>query len=213
MKAVVNFQRVLVAARFGEPVDDCIDERLQVEDLTSENMRVLKREPAQLTKRGSGSQGKVAATGIVETGKEALMINNIGTQEGNREADDNGVAICTSASDSKPPAAPADEELTRVPPVASGPGSAASPVLPYYSVGWGISLPFGQSLPQCSECSCNALIAWSNRSDPKENGVVCVAHGLQEHADIRDLKLRWTMKWRYRFISQEHKAALRAFLA
>ena len=163
---------------------------------------MLKGEPVQLTKNGSG---------IVETGKEALMINNVGTQGGDPEQDGNGVGICTSASDSKPPAVPVNEELTGLPPVASGPGSAASVELPYYSVGWGISLPFGQLLPQCNECDCKALISWSNRSDPKENGVVCVAHGLQ--GDIRDLKLRWTMKWRYRFISQEHEAALRAFLA
>ena len=175
-------------------------------------MSMMKGKPAQRSKRRQGNWGEAAATGIVETaGKEPLMINNAGIQGDDPKEDGHGVAICTPASDSKPPAAPANDELTDVPPVASGPESAASPVLPYYSVGWGISLPFAQLLPQCSECSCSALIAWSNRSDPKENGVVCVAHGLD--GDIRDLELRWTMKWRYRFISQEHEAALRAFLA
>jgi hypothetical protein len=31
--------------------------------------------------------------------------------------------------------------------------------------------------------------------------------------DIRDLKLLWTTTYRYHFISPEHEAALRAFLA
>ena len=176
-------------------------------------MRVMKGEPPQLTKNGSDSQGKVASTGIVNTGDKGLMINNVGIQGGESKEDGNDVVICTSACNSKSLAAPANDELTAVPPVASGPESAASPALPYYSVGWGVSLPFRQSLPKCSECDYNALIAWSNRCDPKENGVVCMAHGLQAGVDIRDLKLRWTMKWRYRFISQEHEAALRAFLA
>ena len=176
-------------------------------------MSMLKGKPAQHSKKRRGNWGEATATGIVETGKEALMINNVGIQgaRDDPKEDGNDVAIRTSASDSKPPATPANDELTGVPPVASGPESAASPVLPYYSVGWGISLPFAQLLPQCSECNCSALIAWSNRSDPKENGVVCVAHGLDP--GIRDLKLKWTMKRRYRFISQEHEAALRAFLA
>ena len=174
---------------------------------------MLKGELAQLTKNGSGSQGKVAATGIVESGKEALMVNNVGMQGGDPEQDGNGVRICKFASDSKPPAAAANEELTGVSPIASGPGSAASPVLPHYSVGWGVSLPFGQSLPQCGECSCNALIAWSGRSDPKETGVVCLGHGLVYGSDIRDLVLNWTYQRRYRFISPEHEAALRAFVS
>ena len=175
-------------------------------------MSMLKGKPAQRSKKRRGNWSEATATGIVETGKEALMINNVGMQGDDPKEDGHGVAICTSTSDPKTPPAPANDELTGVPPVASGPESAASPVLPYYSVGRGISLPFAQLLPQCSECSCSALIARSNRSDPKENGVVCVVHGLQD-CDIRDLKLRWSMKWRYRFISQEHEAALRAFLA
>jgi hypothetical protein len=175
---------------------------------------MLKGEPAQLTKNGRGSRGEVAATGIVETGKETLATNKTGIQRGDPEEDDNG-AICTSTPNSKPPAAPADEELAGVPPVTGGPGSAASTALPCYSVGREISLPFDQVLPQCHHCTCSALIAWSGRSDPKAAGVVCLDHGLQvrKGSDIRDLVLRWDIKWRYRFISPEHEAALRAFLA
>jgi hypothetical protein len=174
---------------------------------------MLKGELAQPTKKRRGHRGEVAATGIVETGKEALMVNNIGIRRGDREEDDNGVANCTSTLSSQPPAAPINEELTGMHSVTSGLGSAASPVLPCYSVGKRISLPFGQVLPQCPNCSCNALIAWSNRSNPKENGVVCLDHGLLPHSDIRDLKLLWSIEHRYRFISPEHEAALREFLA
>ena len=161
----------------------------------------------------------VTATHIVETGKEALMINNMGVQRDDPEEDDNGVATCTPTPNYKRLAAPANEELTGLSPVTSGPtpGSAEAPVLPSYSVGLGVSLPFGQLLPQCSECdcNCNALIAWSNRSDPKETGVVCLYHGLQYDncSDVRNLALRWTAQRRYCFISPEHETALRAFLA
>jgi hypothetical protein len=194
-------------------VDDVIDERLQAVEGAPGNVVVLKGEPAQLTKNGWDSRGEIAATGIVETGKEALMINNIGVQKGGREEDDNGVAICTSTPNSKPPVTPANEELAGVPPGTSEPESAASPaVLPSYSVGKGVFLPFGQLLPQCSHCSCNALIAWSKRSNPKKNGVMCLDHGLASGRNIRDLVLKWTVEYRYRFISPEHEAALRAFL-
>ena len=178
-------------------------------------MYVLKGEAAQLTKNGSGSRGEVAATCMVETGKQALMINNAEIQSDKREEDDNGVAICTSTPYSKPPAAPANEELTGVFPVTGGPGSAASPMLPCYSVGWDISLPFGHLLPQCChrKCSYNALIAWSSRSDPEETGVVCLEHGINRHQNIRDLELLWTTTRRYRFISPDHEAAIRAFFA
>jgi hypothetical protein len=181
-------------------------------------MNMLKGEPAQRTKKRRGNRGAVAATRMVKKGKEALMINNIGIQRDDPEEDDNGVAIGTSTPNSKSPTAPANEELAGVPPVASDsePESAASPVLPCYSVGWGVSLPFGQLLPQCSECNCNfnALIAWSGRSDPKESGLACLPHGLNYyHSDLRDLVLHWTAARRYRFISPEHEAALRAFLA
>ena len=161
----------------------------------------------------------VAATHIVETGKEALMINNMGVQSDDPEEDDNGVATCTPTPNYKRLAAPANEELIGLSPVTSGPapGSAESPVLPCYPVGLGVSFPFGQLLPQCSErgCNCNALITWSNRSDPKETGVVCLGHGLHYTyaSDVRNLALIWTAQRRYRFISPEHEAAFRAFLA
>ena len=175
---------------------------------------MLKGEPTQPTKKRRGHRGKVAATGIVNTGKEALMINNIATQRGDPEKDDNGVGICTSTPNSKSPASSVNEKLTCLSPVTSGPapGSAAAPVLPCYSVGMGVSLPFAQLLPQCSGCcwSQSALIAWSSRSDPKETGVLCLDHGL---SNLRDLVLTWDAKRRYRFISPEHEAALRAYLA
>ena len=179
-------------------------------------MSVLKGKAALLTKNVSGSRGEVAATRMVETSKEALMINNAEILSDKREEDDNGVEIRTSAPYSKPPASPANEELTGVPPVTDGPGSAASPMLPCYSVGWDVSLPFGQLLPQCChrKCRYNALIAWSSRSDPEETGVVCLEHGLttsKRSPSIRDLELFWTTTRRYRFISPEHEAAIRAF--
>jgi hypothetical protein len=201
---------------FGALIDDGIYECLQAGDFAPGNMSVLKVKPAHLTKNGRKScRGKVAATHIVKTGKEALMINNMGIQRDDPEEDDNdGVAICTPKPNSKLPASRANEELTGLSTVTGpAPGSSVSPVLPCYSVGWGVSLPFGQSLPQCSECSDNALIARISRSDPEENGVVCLHHGLQEYTNIRDLKLLWTMKYRYRFISPKHEAAIRAFLA
>ena len=142
------------------------------------------------------------------------MINNMGVQRDDPGEDDNGVATCTPTPNYKRLAAPANEELTGLSPVTSGPtpGSAESPVLPCYSVGRGVSLPFSQLLPQCGECNCNALIAWSGRSDPKETGVVCLNHGLY-FSDVRNLTLNWTVNRRYRFISPEHEAALRAFIA
>jgi hypothetical protein len=196
-------------------VDDGIDERLQAVEGSPGHVIVLKGEPAQATKKRRGNRGKVAATGIVDRGKKVLMNNNnIGTQRGDREEDDNSVANCASTLSSQPPAAPANEELTGVSPVTSEPGSAASEspaVLPCYSVGKGVFLPFGQLLHQCCHCRLNALIAWSNRSNPAENGVVCLEHGLANNY-IRDLVLRWSVECRYRFISPEHEAALRAFL-
>ena len=109
------------------------------------------------------------------------------------------------------PATPANEKLAGTPLVTSGPGSAASPVIPSYPVGRGISLPFGQLLPKCDACSCNALITWYRPCNPKKNGVVCLDHGLTEGTATRDLVL---LKWknRFRFISPEHEAAIRAFL-
>ena len=71
-------------------------------------MGVLKGEPAQPTKNGSGGRGE-AATCIVETVKGALMINNVGIQRDDPEEANNGVAIRTSTSNSKPPDAPANQ--------------------------------------------------------------------------------------------------------
>ena len=197
---------------FEKSVDDWTDECVQADGGAPRNMSMLKGEPARPTKKRRGNRGAVAAMRMVKKGKEVLMVNNMGIQWDDPEEDDNGVAICTSTPNSKSLTVPASEELTDVLPVTSEPESAAPPVLPCYSVGWGVSLPFGQPLPQCSECECrfNALIAWSGRSDPRETGVVCLGHGLSK---LRDPVLNWTIDRRYRFISREHEAALRAFLA
>ena len=91
-------------------VGDGTDECAQAEGGGApRNMSMLKGEPTQPTKKRRGHRGKVAATGIVNTGKEALMINNIGTQRGDPEEDDNGVGICTSTPNSKSPASSVNE--------------------------------------------------------------------------------------------------------
>ena len=173
---------------------------------------MLKGEPTRLMKN---NRGAVAATRIVKTGTEALRIDNIGTQRGDPEEDDNGIVIGTSTANSRPPATAANEKLAGVPPVTSRPESPVSPVLRSYPVGRSVSLPFGQALPECDVlgCSCNALIAYSSRSDPsKENGVRCLDHGLNVHSSARGLVLKWSTGYRYRFISLEHETAIRTFL-
>ena len=161
------------------------------------------------------SRGAVAATRIVKTGTEALRINNTGVQRGDPEEDDNGVSIGTYTINSKPPATTANDKLSGVPPVTSRPRSPASPVLHSYPVGRGVSLPFGRLLPKCdwSNCSCNALIIWRSVNDTKRNGVVCLDHGLQEDLPTQDLHMKRLSVFRYEFISPEHEAAIRAFLA
>jgi len=177
---------------------------------------VSKGKPARLMK--NSRWGAVAATRVVKTGKEALRINNIGIQRRDPEEDDNSVSIGTSTINSKPPATAANEKLAGVPPVTSRPGSPASPVLRSYPVGRGISLPFGRLLPKCDwcNCSCNALIVWRSHIDIKQSGVVCLDHGLQKESDryttTQRLALGYT-SFRYEFISPEHEAAIRAFLA
>ena len=186
------------------------DERLQAEEVAPGNMGALQGEPARLVKN---SRGEVAETRIVKTGKETLMFNNIGTQWGGLGEDNNGVAIGTSTPNSKPPIAPANSKPAGVLPVTSSPGSAGSPVLPSYPVGRGISLPFDQFLPKCDWCSCNALITWILRSDPKVSGALCFDHGLQSNSATRDLVMGNYPFYQYSFISPEHEAAIRAFLA
>ena len=176
-------------------------------------MGVLKGEPTRLMKNG---WGKVAATRIVKTGTKASILNNIGIQRGNPEEDYNSVAICTTTPNSQPPATPANEKVADLPPVASSLGSVASPVLPSYTVGRGISLPFGQLLPKCNrnDCNCNALIAWSHDSDTTSNGVLCLDHGLEEKSATRDLLVKnFLGGYRCSFITPEHEVAIRAFLA
>ena len=162
------------------------------------------------------SQRGVAGTRTIETGvKTWRTANNIGIQQGDPEkADVASVAITTSALNAKHPVAPANEKLEVVPPATVGSEPAASPSLPSYPVGRGISLSFGQLLPRCakSQCKCNALIAMTHRSNPERNCVLCLDHGLLGNSVTRDLVLlkAWN---RYSFISPEHEAAIRAVLA
>ena len=165
-----------------------------------------KGEPAQQMKN---NQREVAGTRTVETGANTWrMANNIGIQQGDPEnKDGDGEAITTfTFTSTQHPVAPADEDLEVVPPVTVVSGPAASPALPSYPVGRGISLPFGQLLPRCAtrKCDCNALIAMTNTSNPERNCVLCLDHGLVDRLKTRK---------QCSFISPEHKAAIQAFLA
>jgi len=170
-------------------------------------------EPAQQMKN---SQQEVAETRTVETGaKTWQMVDNIGIPRGDPEkADDDCVAIImpTSILDVEHTVAPANEKVEVVPPETIGSGPAASPAHPSYPVGRGISLPFGQSLPQCARCKFNALIAMTHRSNPEKNCVLCLDHGLFGSV-TRDLTLFRGWSEYFSFISPEHEAAIRAFLA
>ena len=158
------------------------------------------------------SRREVAASRIVETNTELLILNNKGIQRGDPKEDDNGVTASTSTPNSDPPATLTNEKLVGVPLVTSRLAPAASLVLPSYPVGRGISLPFGQSLRKCGECSCTALIAWSAQM-PKGFGFVCLDHGLEESSATQDLVLLTRNIYRhYSFISPEHKAAIQTFL-
>jgi hypothetical protein len=66
-------------------------------------MTVLKGEPARIMKN---SQAEGSATRSTATGEEALMVNNVGIQQGDPNEDGNGVANCMSTPNSKPPADP-----------------------------------------------------------------------------------------------------------
>ena len=158
------------------------------------------------------SQAEVSVTRITGTGEDALMVNNVEIQQGYPKEDDICVANCMSTPNSKSPANPPMRNLqvsTPDHPATSGPGSA---VLPSYPVGRGISLSFGQLLPKCDFCSFNALIAWSDGFDPKQNGFMCLNHGLQENSATRDLVLKQNPPFRYCYISPTHEAAMQAFL-
>jgi len=171
------------------------DNELSAEEGAPGNMSVFKGKPVRPMKN---SRGKAAAMRVVKTDTEASRINNIKTPRGHPEEDDDGVAIGFPLGTSRPE-------------------SPASPVLRSYPVGRGISLPFGRSLPKCDwlGCSCNALIVWRSHSDINQNGVVCLDHGLRKELDdypTRYLSLGYT-SFRHEFISPEHEAAIRAFLA
>jgi len=146
------------------------------------------------------NQGESIATRTVETGPETLMTNKIGIQQWDAEkGEDKGIAI-------------------GVPPVASGSGSATSSAPPSYPVGRGISLPSGRFLPECESCDCRALISRTSRSYPSKNGLLCLDHGLDVNSVTRDLVIRTATpqnktKYVYAFISPEHEAAIREFLA
>ena len=154
----------------------------------------------QMKKRQRG----VAGTSTVGAGaKTWQMANNTGIQQGH--GDPEKALTCTL--NAKHPVAPANEKVEVVPPETVGPEPAASPALPSYPVGRGISLQFGQLLPQCANCNCNALIAMTHFSSP-EISVLCLDHGLIPNSVTRDLNF-WP---RSRFISPEHEAAIRAVL-
>ena len=158
------------------------------------------------------NQGEVIATLTVGAGPGASMTNNIGIQQGDSEMEE-GMAIGTSTPSPKPSAAPANEKLAGISPVATGSGSAASTSLPSYPVGRGISLPSGRFLPRCDKCDCRALIARTNLVNFIKNGVLCLDHGLDVDSVTQDLVIRTASqprKVRYGFISPEHEAAIRA---
>jgi len=174
---------------------------------------VREGEPVQQMKN---SQGGVAGTRKAGAGAKTWQTaNNIGIQHAaEREpekADDDGVVITTptSALNAKHPVTPANEEVEVVPPETVGPGPAASPTLLSYFVGKGISLPFGQLLPSCAYCNCSALIAANDSNNPGKKKFLCLDHGLHPRSVTRDLFLRPGCS----FISPEHEAAIRAFLA
>jgi hypothetical protein len=146
-----------------------------------------KGELAQLI---ANSLREVAAMLTVETGAATwFMADNTGIQQGDLEDNDNGVAIIAPAPKPKPPVTPVNEEIEVVAPVTVRSRPAASLALPSYSVGRGVSLPFGQSLPQCARCNCSALITMTHRSDPGKNRVLCLDHGLLWTSDTKDLVL------------------------
>jgi len=172
-----------------------IDGRMQAEEMSG-NIGALEGEPAQFMENSQG----VAATHTVETGAATrLMADHIGMQQGDLEEDDSGVVIIASVPMLEP----------SVSPVTNGSRPTASLVLPSYPVGRGVSLPFGQLLPRCARCNCRALITLTHHSNTGTNRVLCLDHGLRWTSNTEDLVL---LK-RYSFISPEHEAAIRAFLA
>jgi hypothetical protein len=180
---------------------------------------VKKREPAQQTKN---NQREVAGTRTVETrAKKPRTAKKKAIQQGDPEMQDgDGAATTTSTPtpNGKPPVTPANEKLEAVYPEIVGSGSAKSPTFPSYPVGRGISLPFGQLLPRCAKCNCSALITTTHRYTPEANHFLCLDHGLLGNSVTQDLILltvpQWSMNLQsYNFISPEHEAAIRAFLA
>jgi len=155
------------------------------------NNNVFEGESAQPIRN---KQGEMIATHTVETGPETSMVNNIRTQQGGPEKnEDEGISIDLAG-------------------VTSETGSTASPMLPSYPVGRGVSLPFGQLLPKCETCCCSALIARTRRSgSSKKSGVLCLVHGLSETSLTECLVLKESKKSQYTFISPTHEAAIRAF--
>ena len=180
------------------------------------NISVKKREPAQQL---NNNQREVAETRTVKTrAKKPRTAKNKAIQQGDPEMEDGDGAATTPALNGKPPVIPANERLEAVSPDIVGSESAASSAIPSYPVGRGISLPFGQSLPRCERCSCCALIATKHRYTPEANHVLCLDHGLLRNSATRDLILltvpQWSMNLQsYNFISPEHEAAIRGFLA
>jgi len=156
-------------------------------------------------------------------GKTAFMENKQGivaTRTVGKEAeawmadsmDGNDIAVTGSTPNPKPPAASTNEKLTGIR-VVNRSSSNASSKLPSHPVGRGVLLPFNQTLPRCRSCQSSALITRTRRSDPTNTGFVCLDHGLKGTSVTRDLVLLQAKRSLFTFISPQHEAAIRAFLA
>jgi hypothetical protein len=191
-------------------MDSGIDESWQAEEDSPGNTGVLKGEPMRFIEN---SQGVVAAR-AVGTGAGPWMADSIGIKPGDLKEDDNDIAVTESTPNPESPAACASEKPASVTHMS---GSDASSKLPSYPVGRGIIFPFNQTLPRCGVgmCRCSALITKTRRSDPSKTGFLCLSHGLDVTTAARDLVFSQPQgkKNLYTFISPQHEAAIRAFLA
>ena len=141
------------------------------------------------------------------------MADSIGIKPDDPKEDDNDIAVTESTPNPETPSACASEKPASVTPVTRMSGSDASSMLPSYPVGRGIIFPFSQELPKCGMCRCSALITKTRRPDPSKTVFLCLGHGLDVTLAARDLVLLQAKKSLYTFISPQHEAAIRAFLA
>jgi len=152
-----------------------------------------------------GNRQGVVATRTVGKEAEAWMADSV---EGN------DITVTESTPNPKPPAASTNEKLTLADiRVVNRSSPNASSKRPSHPVGRGILLPFNQTLPRCRSCQSSALIIRTRRSDPTNTGFVCLDHGLKGTSATRDLVLLQAKRSVFTFISPQHEAAIRAFLA